>query len=120
MPLSRLIQTLPLACAAAISELEFPDAVLIFFGVAAVVEAEVVLVGFASGVEAPGVGAGAALAGSAADSVAFDFLRPFLAFLVVSELVSPDAACGFANAAETPIVSSRQSARTHRVRLRFG
>ena len=84
------------------------------------VEAEVVLVGFASGVEAPGVGAGSALAGSATDSVAFDFLRLFLAFLAVSELVSLDAACGFANAGETPIGSSRQSDRTHRVRLRFG
>jgi hypothetical protein len=110
---------LPLACAAAISGLEFPDAVLIFLGEAAVVEAGVVLVGFASGVEAPGVGAGAALAGSPTDSVAVDFLRLFLGFLVVSEPVSLDAACGFANAGETPIESSRQSARPHKVRLRL-
>ena len=88
---------------------------MIFLVAAGGVEAEVVLVGFASGVEAPGVGAG-----SATDSVAFDFLRLFLAFLAVSELVSLDAACGFANAGETPIGSSRQSDRTHRVRLRFG
>jgi hypothetical protein len=89
-------------------------------GAAAVVEAGEVLVGFASGVEAPGVGAGATLAGSATGSVAFDFLWLFFGFLVVSEFVSPDAACGFANAGETPIVSSRKSARPHRMRLRLG
>jgi len=114
--------TLPLALAAAIPELVFPDSTLAFRGpVAEVGGAGVALLGFASEVEAAEVAAGAALAGSAADSVVINFLlRRVLGFLTVSEFVSLDAACGFDRAGDTTIVSSRQSARAPRVRLRLG
>src|SRR6267142_2656375 len=104
MPLSRLTQTLPLACAAAISGLEFPGAVLVLLGADDVVGTGAVPGEFASGVEAAGTDAGVVPAGSVAESVAVRWRR-FLCFFVVSDFVSPFVACAI-SAGETAIASS--------------
>src|SRR5258706_334012 len=101
MPLSRLTQTLPLACAAAISEPELPD-VVVLLETDDAAGARAAPGEFASGEAA---GAGGAFAGSVADSVAVRFLwRRFLCFLVVSDFVSLDVPCALAQAGKTTIV----------------
>src|SRR5258706_15475026 len=121
MPLSRFTHTLPLACAAAISALEFPDAVWVFLGTAAEAGTEAAAGEFAPGIEAAAAGAGGALAGSAAESVVITFLRRcFLGFLNVSEFVSVDAPCAHVRTGGTTVVSSTESSTAHKVSLRLG
>src|SRR6266536_426816 len=110
MPLSRLTQTLPLACAAAISGLAAapPAAALVFFG-ASEAGAELVVAGL------PAVLDEADTALSVLSFFAF-----FLDFLVVSTLdVSLEPACGVARASGIAIVNIRQNASIHSVSLRL-